>query len=61
MNFKKLVLRLDENIAVEANEFLPHLSTLETEAEVKITTLLNPTWNFVKTGMKFVNLKTNFF
>jgi hypothetical protein len=50
MNFKKLVLRLDENIAAEANEFLPHLSTLETEAEVKITTLLNPTWNFVKTG-----------
>lgn len=50
MNFKKLVLRLDENIAVEVNEFLPHLRTLETDAEVKITTLLNPAWNFVKTG-----------
>jgi len=48
MDFKKLVLRLEEDIEVEANMLLPHLSTLEFEGEVKITTLPNPSWTFIK-------------
>lgn len=52
MNFKKLVLRLDDSVAVEATEFLPQLRTLEIEGEVKITTVLNPTWNFIKAGAR---------